>query len=186
MHPYFGLPVDNLLAKYNSTHFPIQSKETFLERAKYVASQSQNLAGFEAAMEEDTQSVVAQLKESIDDFALLAIARSNVGVIDSKNPVHLRLLLEQSLETLAAYFLADPSTAQNRGTAPDAACLQPKPTILSPKPSSGHVKRQQPLNIQYSRVQKNTTRNRTITSTQPRRSARLKERKSLVRDAKLG
>jgi hypothetical protein len=173
MHTFFGLSEAELIAKYNTTTFPIQSKEKFLRVVEDAALRSQSPEGFEAAIKQQSQSSVDRLKQDLDDLSYRVVARSTVGFLDSTNPSVFYLLREPSLESIASYFLTASSAAQNRKTSPDAVCHQPQTTVLSSsEPSSKPVKRQTVPKIQYSGVQKNNTSIRTTVSKPLRRSPR--------------
>jgi hypothetical protein len=170
MHTFFGLSEAELIAKYNTTTFPIQSKEKFLRVVEDAALRSQSPEGFEAAIKQQSQSSVDRLKQDLDDLSYRVVARSTVGFLDSTNPSVFCLLREPSLESIASYFLTASSAAQNRKTSPDAVCHQPQTTAS--EPSSKPVKRQTVPKIQYSGVQKNNTSIRTTVSKPLRRSPR--------------
>jgi hypothetical protein len=180
MHRYFGLSEADLLAKFNTTQFQVQSKEAFLKVADDVASRSQNLEDFQAAIKRQKQSKVAQLKQNLEDLALLVVARSPVGVLDSKNPRVMRLLCEPSLEGLADCFLVTRPAARDRSTSADAVRHRSRTTVLPTSQRSMHSVKQQPvLKLQYSGVQKKTARDRATISKPVRRSARLNQETSL-------
>jgi hypothetical protein len=170
----FGLSEVNLVAEYNTIPFPIQRTETFLKDAKEVALRSNSRKDFEATLRQQQQSKAAHSKQELEDVSLHVVARSYVGVLDSKNPYVLSLLQDPSLEGLANYFSA---TARARKTSPDAVCDQSQPTFLPPsKRSKKSVDQRSVLKIRHSGVQKKSAHDSATASKKPRRSARLEKK----------
>jgi hypothetical protein len=176
MHCYFGLSKAELLAKFNTTPFPIQDKKAFLKAANDIASQSQNLEGFQATIKQQSQGIVDQLRQQLDDLAHRVVARSEVGHLDSTNPSVLCLLREPSLKSLTDYFCP---TTQTRQISPDTVCHRQQTTVLSSKPSRNRGKRRPASKVQCSGVQKKTTCDRATVSRGTRQSARLIQKNSL-------
>jgi hypothetical protein len=137
MDKYHGIVESDLLATFNTTQFPIQSREGFLQRAAELASQFPSRIDFEKVLRQDSETTLAQLKQILEDSGLHVVACSSEFTLHSADPKVYNLIRDPSLEALCGCF-ADSSPAQHRTSDTAFSRLQPAgvspPTSLRAKP----------------------------------------------------